>query len=227
MINYTYMITDEAISMVRLSPLEAISIDTSILSDTDREELVDLIRDGDLDTAFQRLYDLRNRYERDIEQVLDIDDLPVDKELVELIEDRMPGWREFLERLKENPSRKVIEHLFRFLRACDRVTVDTDGMIYAYKGVRGDYKDVHSGRFDNRPGTTHSMPRNHVEDDPAVACAAGFHVGSYSYASNWGERVVLVKVDPADVVSVPYDHGSQKMRVCKYEVIEEVHSDDE
>jgi hypothetical protein len=36
------------------------------------------------------------------------------------------------------------------------------------------------------------------------------------------DRFVMVKVDPANVVCIPYDSGYEKMRVCEYEVVEEV-----
>jgi hypothetical protein len=47
----------------------------------------------------------------------------------------------------------------------------------------------------------------------------------YSGKGGWyhssGDRVMIVKVNPADAVSVPSDHEFQKLRVCKYIVIGE------
>ena len=37
-----------------------------------------------------------------------------------------------------------------------------------------------------------------------------------------GDRMVAVKINPADVVSVPSDYGNQKLRTCRYEVMFEV-----
>ncbi len=34
-----------------------------------------------------------------------------------------------------------------------------------------------------------------------------------------GDNVILVKVNPRDIVAVPKDHQAQKMRVSRYEVI--------
>jgi hypothetical protein len=82
-----------------------------------------------------------------------------------------------------------------------------------------DYKDCHSGTIDNHPGQAPSVPRNKVSDDPQTACHFGLHVGSLEYATSFGRRVVIVKVDPEHVVCVPYDCTSQKMRVCEYEVV--------
>ena len=61
--------------------------------------------------------------------------------------------------------------------------------------------------------------RNRVSDDPNTPCHFGLHVGSLEYAQSFGERVVIVRVDPEHVVCVPYDCTSQKMRVCEYEVV--------
>jgi hypothetical protein len=97
--------------------------------------------------------------------------------------------------------------------------ITTKGTFLAYKGIREDGKDVHSGTIDNSPGQTPTMPRRLVNDDPNQGCSQGLHVGAFEYASHWGPRVVLVEVDPADVVSVPADHSYQKCRACKYKVL--------
>ena len=62
-------------------------------------------------------------------------------------------------------------------------------------------------------------------------CSSGLHVGSLSYSGPGGwynsgdDKIVIVKVNPADAVSVPSDHGASKLRVCKYEVIGEYEKD--
>ncbi|CAM6053339.1 unnamed protein product [Sphagnum tenellum] len=40
-----------------------------------------------------------------------------------------------------------------------------------------------------------------------------------SYGSSDGNTIVIVKIDPADVVSVPVDYNCAKMRICRYEVL--------
>jgi hypothetical protein len=124
----------------------------------------------------------------------------------------------FLDRLLANPSKRAVEELYAFLQH-KNLPITEDGYFLAYKGVRDDYLDVHSGRFSNRPGDVHEMQRNLVDDDARQACSNGFHVGSLEYATTFGPRTVIVKVDPADVVSVPYDSQCQKCRVAKYEVV--------
>lgn len=121
----------------------------------------------------------------------------------------------FHERLQANPSHVTVTGLYDFL-AHKNIPIGPDGFFYAYKGIRTDMKDVHSGLFDNSPGITHEMPRNRVDDDRNAGCSSGFHVGSLSYATSFGAKTVIVKVDPADVVSIPHDSNCQKVRTCKY-----------
>lgn len=66
------------------------------------------------------------------------------------------------------------------------------------------------------------MERSLVDDNPNNTCSSGLHVASFKYAEDFGSgRLVLCEVDPRDVVSVPVDYNSQKMRTCKYKVIGE------
>lgn len=124
----------------------------------------------------------------------------------------------FLDRLMQNPSRRSIAELYTFLEH-GGFPITPDGCFLGYKGVTEDYRDVHSGQFDNRPGTVNQMPRQKVDDDFRRGCSYGFHVGTLNYATGWGSRTVIVKVDPADVVSVPEDCSFQKLRTSKYEVV--------
>jgi len=124
----------------------------------------------------------------------------------------------FWTRLQRNPSMRSVEQLYRFLEHLG-IPIDKNGYLVAYKGVRSDYMDQHSGQFDNHPGQSHKMPRNKISDDPRVACHVGFHVGALGYARRFGARTIIVRVDPEHVVCVPYDHSDQKMRVCRYEVV--------
>lgn len=48
------------------------------------------------------------------------------------------------------------------------------------------------------------------------------HFGGHEYASTFGPRMVLVRVDPADLVCVPFDCSQGKVRVCRYWVLKEV-----
>ena len=119
----------------------------------------------------------------------------------------------------KNPSQRAINELYGFLEH-GNMPITADGCFIAYKSVRTDFKDVHTGTYDNTPGNVHEMPYEHVDPNCEQHCSTGFHVGSYEYASTFGGgNLILVKVNPADAVSVPTDHDAQKLRVCRYEVI--------
>ena len=127
----------------------------------------------------------------------------------------------FLERLMANPSRRAINELYAFLSHKNLPITDA-GTFLAYKSVRSDYTDHYSGNFNNSIGNTLEMTRNNVCDDHNQGCSIGFHAGSLEYASSFGgaESVLLiVEIDPADVVSVPSDCNCQKLRTCKYTVV--------
>ena len=60
-----------------------------------------------------------------------------------------------------------------------------------------------------------------VCDDASVGCSDGFHAGSLDYAEGFGRggNLMIVEINPADVVSVPNDSDCQKLRTCKYKVV--------
>lgn len=129
----------------------------------------------------------------------------------------------FLEKLMANPSRRAVSELYTFLEH-KHLPICEDGDFLAYKSVREDYMDHHSGKFYNGVGEVLEMPRNAVCDDADIGCSYGFHAGSYEYAKTFGcgnSRLVIVKINPSDVVSVPKDCDCQKLRTSRYEVVKD------
>lgn len=126
----------------------------------------------------------------------------------------------FIERLMSNPSKRCVDQLYTFLEH-KNMPIDEDGCFYAYKAVRSDWLDKHTGTIRNEIGDIITMPRNQVDDDPTHACSHGLHVGSLQYVQGFAslsDKIVIVKVAPEDVVSVP-DNETTKMRCCKYQVV--------
>ena len=145
----------------------------------------------------------------------------IDRILALMAEDEDADYLvKFLENLLENPSKQSREQLYLFLEACD-LPITEDGRFIAYKWVRDNYRDQHSGKFDNSVGQVVKMERRDVDDDRQQTCSSGLHVCSKAYGK-FSQRLMLVAVNPRDVVSVPYDYNNSKMRVCEYEVIEEL-----
>lgn len=142
-------------------------------------------------------------------------------EMLSLSLDVKPMVR-FLENLMQNTSNRAVNELFGFLDACS-LPITEDGYFLAYKRVRGDYLDCYSGTMDNSVGNVLTLERNEVDEDSDRTCSHGLHVCSYDYLQHFsGERIVVCKVNPRDVVAVPKDYNNSKMRVCEYEVVDEI-----
>ena len=158
----------------------------------------------------------------------------------------------FLENLMANPSKRATDEGFGFIEACS-LPITPDGCFLAYKRVRDDYRDVHSATVLNKPYdlftaedivaieqtqgkrnevqvevinnvTTVSMPRNLVNEDRDQTCSEGLHFCSYDYLKHFGgARIVVLKINPADIVSIPSDYNNSKGRCSKYQVVDELH----
>lgn len=140
----------------------------------------------------------------------------------------------FLENLMTNPSAHSREQLYDWISGRN-ITITNDGHFLAYKGLRNDFTSIHAGpgivnsveytntSLDNSPGNVVEFSRSKVVANSGIGCAVGLHAGTHEYASNFAQgKLVLVKINPRDVVSVPTDCDAQKLRVCRYEVLEEV-----
>lgn len=140
----------------------------------------------------------------------------------------------YIARKMKNPSSRAIQEMYNFLEH-KGMPLTTNGTFIAYKGVDPDFWSIagnketvvlqgevnSEGKIRNVIGATIEVERSSVDDDFRVGCSHGLHAGSLAYAKGWGQRVVLVEVDPSDVVSVPEDCSCQKLRCCKYTVIAE------
>lgn len=138
--------------------------------------------------------------------------------------DAMPLVR-FLDRIMLNPSYTAVQELFLFLEA-NKIPITEDGCFLAWKKVRHDFKDIYSGTLDYSVGNLVEMPRNQVDEDRERTCSRGLHCAGWDYMPHFGssgdsDRIVIVKVDPADVVAVPSDYKNAKMRVSKMLVLRE------
>ena len=127
----------------------------------------------------------------------------------------------FLEKLMQNPSMRAVNELYGFLEA-SALPITEDGDFLAYKKVRADFLDYYSGTMDNSVGQVLKMPRNMVNEDKNETCSYGLHFCSLNYLPHYhgGQgHVVIVKVNPADVVAVPADYNNSKGRACGYEIV--------
>lgn len=157
----------------------------------------------------------------------------------------------FLDNLMQNPAKRAVDELYSFLQA-GKMPITEDGCFIAYKRVRDNYRSTHDGKTINTPfdkmteadkamlphtynGTTTSlefnngtvtvlsMPRNMVNENSNETCSFGLHFCSQGYLNHFsGERIVILKVNPRDVVSIPADYNDTKGRACRYEIIGEL-----
>jgi translation elongation factor P/translation initiation factor 5A len=142
-------------------------------------------------------------------------------------------FAKFWENLQQNPSASSVRQLYEFL-SYKELPITEDGCFLAYKGLTSDMWSIsgntktkvikgevdQSGRIKNNIGSYIEVRRWDVDDNREHHCSFGLHVGSLDYATDFSQgQVVVVKVNPKDVVSVPSDVSCQKCRVSAYSVI--------
>ena len=148
------------------------------------------------------------------------------------------AWTKFARKLQRNVDPYIRSQLFNFLNYLidteNSLALTPEGNFIGYKGIQKNYLSSRAGngfvdgveykntQIPNKPGTIVSMNRHEVQADPDQTCSFGLHVGSYSYAKDFQPLVVLVEVNPENVVSVPSDYNGQKLRCSEYKVIKEV-----
>ncbi|QIW86986.1 lysis inhibitor [Aeromonas phage Ahp1_CNU-2021] len=153
-------------------------------------------------------------------------DLGITKRIIAAMNEGKPfeNLVNFLEKLMLNPSYRAVQELFGFLQHND-IELTPEGDFLAFKRVNTNYTDFYTGKMDNKPGAKVSMLRNTVNEDKNQTCSSGLHVAAKSYIPKYhgGQgKIVVCRVNPKDVVSVPTDYSNSKMRVCEYIVEKDV-----
>ena len=152
------------------------------------------------------------------------------KRIVDFIRNDLPSAPlvKFLENLLQNPSKRAVDELYDFLEVGE-LPITEDGCFLAFKNVKSDFKDIHSGTFDNSVGKVCEMLRNKVDEDKDRTCSYGLHFCSIAYLPHFrdsdGGHTMIVKINPKDVVAIPSDYNNTKGRTCRYEVIGEYTED--
>lgn len=140
----------------------------------------------------------------------------------------------FFEKLMLNPSKRAIDELYTFLDH-QNLPITDNGNFLAYKGLLPNYYSITSGKAKLVKGKVNSagqifngvgeeieMLRRDVDDDKDRGCSYGLHAGTQSYASGFARgKMVVVEINPKDVVSIPTDCSYQKLRTCAYKVVGE------
>lgn len=127
----------------------------------------------------------------------------------------------FMENLMMNPSKTAVDELYEFLEK-NNLPITPEGHFLAYKRVTDDFKDCHTKTFDNSVGKVLEVPRNQVDDNRDHECSYGLHFCSLEYLPHFGSgsgMIVIVKINPKDVVAFPRDYNFSKGRTARYEVV--------
>lgn len=135
----------------------------------------------------------------------------------------------FLENLMANPSMVARKELYDWLEENNNPITD-DGCFIAFKNVQSNYMDHYTGTIRNAVGDRPKMDRSEVDDNRNNTCSVGLHFASESYLPHYNgggtnNRTMILKVNPADVVSIPVDYNHAKGRCWTYEVIGELDTD--
>jgi len=123
-------------------------------------------------------------------------------------------FKRFMFNCSLNPSNDSVEELYDFV-VKNRLKVTPAGTILLYKWVKDNYHDCRTGNFNNTPGLTIKMDRKKVNPNRHETCSNGLHLCSYKYGK-FGDRLLLVELDPKNSVSIPTDYSQSKMRCCEY-----------
>lgn len=144
--------------------------------------------------------------------------------MVEIIQQgvSIEPWARFMDNVFQNPAEYARHELYEWMEKAN-MPITPDGCFLAFKKVRRDFTDCHTGKFDNSPGTILEMPREKCDPVRTNHCSTGFHFCSVGYLGSFGgQRVVVVKINPKHVTSIPNDYKFTKGRTCRYEVIAEL-----
>lgn len=146
------------------------------------------------------------------------------------------GIIRFFERLSEVQSKRKhsADDLLRFLNRGD-LPITNDGQILAYKRL---YKQGYGNDFDKfgehyvdsftrkiiqKMNGKVFMSPDLVDPDRNNQCSYGLHIGRRDYMSSFsGNSIVLVLINPEDVIAVPRDYKNSKMRCAAYHIVGEV-----
>lgn len=152
-----------------------------------------------------------------------------------------------LENLMANPTKTAIDEFYLFIEG-SKLPITEDGCILAYKRVDDNYLDCYTHTVMNKPYsimsideagdgpwvagqvtteivdgyTVVSMPRQAVDADRSRDCSVGLHFCSLEYLGNFNRgtgNIIIVKINPADIVAIPYDYNNTKGRCWKYTII--------
>lgn len=142
------------------------------------------------------------------------------------------GVTNFFRRLAQVKRNHSVVDLLKFMEKGELPIAD-DGTILVYKRLnrqgKGDtlhYTDVHSGQVKQKVGSHVFMAEHLVDPNRNNDCSNGLHIARRDYLSAFsGNVVVLCKLAPEDVISVPI-YDARKLRCKGYTIVAELSDTD-
>lgn len=131
--------------------------------------------------------------------------------------------RKFLANMMLLPK-TVADRVFEWVEA-GAMPITSDGCVLAYKRVADNYTSFYDGKTKNDVGSIVKLPRALCDDNQHNTCSAGLHFCSQEYLPQYhgGQgRVLVLKINPKDIVAIPFEYGISKGRACEYEIVSEL-----
>ena len=132
-----------------------------------------------------------------------------------VIDSEIERIKPFIRNMFENPFINAVEELYDFCKAMDFEITD-DGCFLAYKRVNSDLSSIHDhGKTKHAIGQYTEVDA--YDTDRHQTCSKGLHFCSKGYLPSYtGAVVIIVKVNPKDVVAIPVDYDNMKGRCRRY-----------
>lgn len=138
----------------------------------------------------------------------------------------------FMDRVMNHPIIGIQQDIYKWCEKGD-MPFTAEGHIIAYKKVDMNWRSYHAS-----PDGTHlhhpiggyvEMERSAVDPRRDNTCSTGLHFCSYDYlnayqGANTG-RILILSIDPQDVIAIPTDYNQTKGRACRYRIIGELDHD--
>lgn len=123
----------------------------------------------------------------------------------------------FLQNLFENPFIDAVQEIYEYCKAMD-FEITEDGCFLAYKYVNEDLTSKYDGQTKHAIGEYTEVA--HFDTNRRNDCSSGLHFCSKSYLSSYcGHTIIVVKINPKDVVSIPTDYSFAKGRCRRYMMV--------
>jgi len=149
--------------------------------------------------------------------------------------DAAEPFKQFMANCRNNPDLRLVDTIYDWVVKAN-MPITPDGCLLAWKIVSNDYMSLTSGkrgRLRHQVGDVVTEPREECDPNRNRTCSTGIHFasieylekGSYGGGIGGGNKIVAVKINPADITAIPTDYNLSKGRCCKLEVVGEVRNE--